>query len=156
MYSFLHSPELWICHLTAQSVEAPHQGWYWWCPLWFLCSIFNLWWQKQVFKSIQSLDKALTFMWKDDKDRCHQYHYTTSSIVRLVNGLVGLIMFLCLRNRNVNPSSGAFLIKQLYLVSLEEFDGSWNVKLAGHKKLDCCWLGHQPCTVRLFPATHLI
>lgn len=42
----------------------------------------------------------------------------------------------------------------LYLVCLEEFDGSGNVKLAGHKKLYSCGLGHKPCTVWLLPATH--
>lgn len=43
-----HSPGLWICHSAAQSVGAPRQGWYWWCPLWFLCSNFDTWWQRQV------------------------------------------------------------------------------------------------------------
>lgn len=43
----------------------------------------------------------------------------------------------------------------LYLVCLEEFDGSGDIKLAGHKKLYSCRLGHEPSTVWLLPATHL-
>lgn len=42
----------------------------------------------------------------------------------------------------------------LHLVCLEEFNGSGNIKLSCHKKLHSCWLGHQPCTVRLLPAAH--
>lgn len=43
----------------------------------------------------------------------------------------------------------------LYLVCLEEVDGSGDVKFAGHEKLNSCRLGDEPSTVRLLPATHL-
>lgn len=43
----------------------------------------------------------------------------------------------------------------LYLVCLEEVDGSGDVKFAGHKKLYSCRLGDKPSTVRLLPTTHL-
>lgn len=42
-----------------------------------------------------------------------------------------------------------------YLVILEEFDGSFDIKLSCPKKFHSCWLGHQPCTVWLLPAAHL-
>lgn len=43
----------------------------------------------------------------------------------------------------------------LYLVCLEEVDGSGDIKFAGHEKLNSCRLGDEPSTVRLFPTTHL-
>lgn len=43
----------------------------------------------------------------------------------------------------------------LYLVCLEEVDGSGNIKLSGHKKLYSCRLGDEPSTLRLLPAMHL-
>lgn len=43
----------------------------------------------------------------------------------------------------------------LYLVRLEEFNGSDDIKLSCPKKFHSCWLGHQPCIVWLLPAAHL-
>lgn len=42
-----------------------------------------------------------------------------------------------------------------YLVCLEKIDGSGDVKLAGHKKLNSCRLRDEPSAVRLLPAPHL-
>jgi len=48
-----------------------------------------------------------------------------------------------------------FYFKLLYLVSLEEVNGSGNIKLSCHEELNRCHLTDKICILRLFPTSQL-